>query len=55
MRVKEHIGEWCGVLGNVLITVMLIDALGLVRAILLGCGMALLSGGIIRVIKSTNV
>lgn len=54
MKFKEHLGEWCCILGNVLITVMLIDVLGLVRSILLGCGMALLSGGIIRVIKRNS-
>lgn len=52
MKIKEYIGEWLCLFGVVLITVMLIDVLGLGRAIVFGCGLALLVGGVIRIVKN---
>lgn len=54
MNYKKHLGEWFCILGVVLITVMLIDPFGYARALLLGCGVALIVGGLIRTIKEVN-
>ena len=54
MQIKEHLGEWFFICGTVLITVALIDVVGFARALMLGCGVSLVAGGIIRVIKSNK-
>lgn len=54
MNLKKHLGEWLYIIGSVLVTVMLIDTLGYVKAIILGCGVSLIAGGIIRVVKESK-
>ena len=51
MNLQNKLGEFFCVIGVALITVTLIDAFGITKAILFGCGLALISGGIIRSMK----
>ena len=54
MSFKKHLGEWLYISGSVLVTVMLADTFGYVKAIILGCGLSLIAGGIIRVVKDSR-
>ena len=51
MSLQNNLGGIVCVIGVALITVTLIDTFGITKAILFGCGLALISGGIIRAMK----
>ena len=51
-KIRNNLGEFFCVIGVATITSLLVMELGFIKGVLFGVGLAMIAGGIIRVIKS---